>query len=98
MRLPAALILAAASAFCQQAQPPLPEGVYHAGNGVTRPTVVTKTDPEYAEEARIANMSATFMVSAIVGVDGKVRDVHVTRSVGLGMDEKAIQAVSTWQF
>src|ERR1700689_3689883 len=98
MRLPAALILACVGAFCQQVQTPLPEGVYRAGKGVTNPAVIGKTDPEYSEEARIANMSANIMVSAIVGVDGKVRDVQVTKSAGLGMDEKAIQAVSIWQF
>ena len=98
MRLPAALVLTCVCAFCQQIQTPLPEGVYRIGNGVTSPSVVSKFDPEYAEEARIAKMSGTVKLPAVVGVDGKARDVHVVKSVGLGPDEKAVEAVSTWRF
>jgi TonB family protein len=98
MLLPAALVLVCVSAFGQQAQTPLPDGVYRAGDGVTRPSVSRKTDPEYSEEARIAKMSGTVLISAIVGEDGKVRDIGVERSVGLGLDEKAVEAVRTWQF
>jgi TonB family protein len=98
MRLPAAVVLACASALSQQTQTPLPEGVYRTGNGVTQPSVIRKTDPEYAEEARIAQMSGTVMLSVIVGEDGNVRDIHVERPVGLGLDDKAIEAVRAWQF
>lgn len=98
MRLPAALILACISAFCQQAQAPLPEGVYRTGKGVTRPTVISKVDPQESEEARIAKISATILVSAIVGTDGNVRDIEVTKSAGLGLDEIATQALRTWRF
>ena len=98
MRLPAAIVLACISAFSQQEQAPLPEGVYRAGKGVTAPTIISKTDPQESEEARIAKMSATSMVSAIVGVDGKAGDVQVTRSAGLGLDEIAIQTVRAWRF
>ena len=34
----------------------------------------------------------------VVGPDGRVRDVKVQRSLGLGLDEKAIEAVKTWKF
>jgi len=77
---------------------PLPEGVYRAGNGVTQPSVITRTDPQYSEEARVAQMSGEVRVSAVVGVDGAASDVHVTKSVGLGLDEKAVEAVGTWRF
>jgi TonB family protein len=95
MRLLAAFVVACVCAFCQV---PIPEGVYRIGNGVTSPTVVSKTDPEYAEEARIANMAGTVKISTVVGVDGKVRDVQVVKSAGLGLDEKAVEAVRTWRF
>jgi TonB family protein len=103
MRLPAALILACISlacisAFCQQTQAPLPEGVYRAGKGVTAPIIISKTDPQESEEARIAKISATILVSAVVGTDGNVRDVEVTKSAGLGLDEIAIQTVRAWRF
>src|SRR5665213_767321 len=96
MRLPAALILACVSAFCQQA--PLPEGVYRAGNGVTPPSLIGKADPEYSREAKIAKMSGKVQVSLVIGEDGNQRDLRVTESPGLGLDEKAIEAVSKWRF
>jgi protein TonB len=33
-----------------------------------------------------------------VGPDGKPRDIHVSRTLGLGLDEKAIEAVNQWKF
>lgn len=98
MRWSAAILLVCVNAFCQQAQPPLPEGVYRAGKGVTPPTVISKVDPQESEEARIARISATIMVSAIVGTDGNVRDIEVTKPAGLGLDEIATQTVGAWRF
>jgi TonB family protein len=34
----------------------------------------------------------------IVGPDGRTRDIRVSRTLGLGLDEKAIEAVKTWRF
>ena len=76
---------------------PLPEGVYRPGKGVTSPEIVSHTDPEYSEEARIARLTGTVTLSFIVGEDGKVRDVHIATSPGLGLSEKAIEAVSSWR-
>ncbi len=93
-----ALILACGNAFSQQAQRPLPEGVYRPGNGVTLPKLVSHTEPEYSEEARIGRLTGTFTISFIVGEDGAVRDVRPVTSLGLGLEEKAIEAVSSWRF
>jgi TonB family protein len=98
MQLLAALVFICVCVFGQQAQAPLPEGIHRIGNGVTSPSVVSKTDPEYAEEARLAKMAGTVKISAVVGADGKVRDVQVVKSAGLGLDEKAVEAVRTWGF
>jgi TonB family protein len=98
MRLLTAVVLTCLSAICQQTQAPVPEGVYRVGNGVTQPSVISKTDPQYAEEARIAKMAGTVKISAVVGVDGTAHDVHVTKSAGLGLDEKAVEAVGMWRF
>jgi TonB family protein len=86
-------------AFGQEAQTLLPEGVYRVGNGVTAPSVVSKTDPEYSEEARLARLTGTVNLSLVVGDDGKARDVHAASpGLGLGLDEKAIEAVRQWRF
>jgi TonB family protein len=98
MRSSAAILLAGVSAFCQQAQPPLPEGVYRIGNGVTSPSLIGRTDPEYSREAKIAKMSGKVRISLVVGEDGMPRDIRVADSPGLGLEEKAIEAVSKWRF
>jgi TonB family protein len=95
MRVLAAVFLACVSAFAQQ---PSPDGTYRVGNGVTPPKVISKTDPEYAEEARLAKLNGSVLLSLIVGEDGKPRNIRVVRPLGLGLDEKAIEAVNTWQF
>jgi TonB family protein len=76
----------------------LPEGVYRAGNGVTRPEIVSTVGAQSSEEARLANLTGTVKISLIVGEDGGVSDVRALTSLGLGLDEAAIAAVSKWHF
>ena len=73
-------------------------GVFRVGGGVSAPKQIYSPDPEYSEEARKAKYQGTCVLSLIVGPDGKPRDIHVARSLGLGLDEKAIEAVTTWKF
>jgi TonB family protein len=73
-------------------------GVFSVGNGTTSPSVITKVDPEYSEEARKAKYSGSVMLSIIVNTDGKAEDIKVVKSLGMGLDEKAIEAVQKWRF
>jgi TonB family protein len=73
-------------------------GVYSVGNGTTAPSVLTKVDPEYSEEARKAKYSGSVMLSIVVNTDGKAEEIHVVKSLGMGLDEKAIEAVQKWRF
>jgi TonB family protein len=73
-------------------------GAYHVGGGVSAPSVIFDPSPEYSEEARKAKYQGTSVVSLIVGPDGLPRDIHISRSLGLGLDEKAIEAVKQWRF
>ncbi|HEY4365199.1 MAG TPA: TonB family protein [Bryobacteraceae bacterium] len=57
-----------------------------------------RTDPQYSEEALIAGLEGSVQVSASVAADGALKDLHVIRPLGLGLDEKALDAVSTWRF
>jgi periplasmic protein TonB len=55
-------------------------------------------DPAYSDEARKAKMQGLVTMRVLVGADGRVRDVQVTRGIGLGLDENAVRAVRAWQF
>ncbi len=73
-------------------------GVYRIGGGVSDPVPIFKPEPEYSEEARKAKFQGAVMLSIIIDADGKTRDVRVIRPLGLGLDEKAIEAVLKWRF
>ena len=73
-------------------------GVFRVGGGVSAPKAIYSPDPEYSEEARKAKYQGTCVLWLVVGPDGRPRDIRVSRTLGLGLDEKAIEAVKTWRF
>lgn len=73
-------------------------GTYSVGGGVSAPSVLFKVEPEYSEEARKAKFQGTVVLSIVVDPTGKARDIRVVRPLGLGLDEKAIEAVMKWRF
>jgi protein TonB len=72
--------------------------VYQPGGGVSTPRVLTKVDPDYSEDARKAKYQGTVLLSVVVDEHGIVRDIRVLRPLGLGLDQKAIEAVAQWKF
>ena|SRR5437868_8149833 len=66
--------------------------------GVTVPRAVYSPDPEYSDAARRAKVQGTVLLWAVVGADGRIHDVKVMRALGMGLDEKAMEAVRTWKF
>jgi protein TonB len=73
-------------------------GVYRIGGGVSAPTVLLKIEPEYSEEARKAKWQGTVVLSLIVDEKGMPEELKVVRALGLGLDQKAIEAVTKWRF
>ena len=73
-------------------------GIFNAGGGVTAPVLVLQVDPEYSDDARKAKYSGSVTLAIIVDTDGRPRDIRVTRSLGMGLDEKAIESVQKWRF
>jgi periplasmic protein TonB len=73
-------------------------GVFRVGGGVSAPRIVSDPEPEYSEEARKAKYQGVCVLWLVVGPDGRPRDIKVARSLGLGLDEKAIEAVKNWKF
>ena len=68
------------------------------GGPVTGPKLLHKVEPQYAEEARAAKYEGTVVLYIEVGPDGLAHNIHVIRSLGLGLDQKAMEAVEQWQF
>jgi TonB family protein len=73
-------------------------GIYRIGGGVSAPKIMYSPDPDYSEEARKSKYQGTVGLWMIVGPDGRPRDVKISRSLGMGLDEKAIAAVRQWKF
>ena len=73
-------------------------GPYHVGGGVSAPRTLYAPDPEYSEEARRAKVQGSVLLALIVGPDGNPHDLRLMRSLGMGLDEKALEAVRTWRF
>jgi protein TonB len=73
-------------------------GAYRIGGGVSAPSVLSKVEPEYSEEARKAKWQGAVVLSVIVDEFGRPKNVRVLHSLGLGLDQKAVEAVEQWRF
>jgi periplasmic protein TonB len=71
---------------------------YSPGNGVSIPRAIYSPEPEFSEEARRSKYQGEVTLLATIGADGRTRDLRVVRSLGMGLDEKAMEAVRTWRF
>jgi TonB family protein len=72
--------------------------VYKIGGGVSAPVPTYKPEPEYSEEARKAKWQGAVLLELVVDADGVPQNIRVIRSLGLGLDQKAIEAVQKWRF
>jgi protein TonB len=75
-----------------------PNAVYRAYGTVTTPLLIQSVEPEYTEAARNAKISGTVLVNLIVEPNGNPSHIRVIRGLGIGLDEKAIQAVQQYKF
>jgi TonB family protein len=71
---------------------------YSIGNGVSAPTVRKKVEPKYSKEGRDAGIRGEVWLTVVIDSKGEPRDVAVTRKLGYGLDEKAVDAVKEWLF
>jgi protein TonB len=71
---------------------------YHRGEGASDPAIISQVDPEFSEEARKAKFQGLCVLSIIVEPDGTPSNIRVSSSLGMGLDEKAIEAVKKWKF
>jgi periplasmic protein TonB len=64
----------------------------------TAPKVLYQVDPEFSEEARRAKFYGTVILVVDVDTTGRAVNFRVAKSLGLGLDEKAMEAVARWKF
>ena len=73
-------------------------GLYHVGGGVLAPQLIYGPDPEFSDEARKAKYQGVVVVNLIVDANGNPQRVRVIRPLGMGLDEKAVEAVRQYKF
>ncbi len=73
-------------------------GVMHIGGDVSSPVLVYEVEPEFSEAARKAKLSGNVVVYLWVDADGKPSHVRVVRGIGMGLDQKAVDAVRQYKF
>lgn len=73
-------------------------GVRRIGGGVSAPQLIFQVEPEFSEEARKAKVAGNVLVTLIVDAAGHPQRVRVLRGIGMGLDEKAVEAVRQYRF
>jgi periplasmic protein TonB len=74
-------------------------GAFRAGiNGVGVPVCLYCPIPQYSDEARKAKYQGTVVLQVTITTDGKAIGISVVKGPGLGLEEKAIEAVKGWKF
>ena len=78
---------------------PAPKGVARPGvNGTTLPACAYCPSPSYTDQARAAKLNGTVILQVVVTADGRAENIVVVKGPGMGLEEKAIEAVRSWQF
>lgn len=74
------------------------ETIYGIGDGVSMPIVLSRSEPEYTDEARAAGIEGTVVLEVVILRDGAVGPVTVVESLDPGLDRNAVAAVGQWRF
>src|SRR5271165_750812 len=77
---------------------PPPDGTYRVGGDVKPPKATYAPDPAYPDEARRAKYQAQVVLWLVVDTEGSPQRIRVQQAAGMGLDEKAIDAVQQWRF
>jgi TonB family protein len=72
--------------------------IFEVTAGVSQPVIAMQVLPEYSDEARSSRVQGSVEAVVVVLGDGKVAATEITKSLGYGLDEKAVAAVKQWRF
>ncbi|HLJ91005.1 MAG TPA: energy transducer TonB [Candidatus Angelobacter sp.] len=65
---------------------------------VTPPKLLYAPDPEFSDEARRSKYQGSVLLDVVIGTDGRIHNAKIARSLGMGLDEKALEKVKLWKF
>ena len=68
------------------------------GNGVTPPTVLSRVEPHYTQEARLARLNGVVVLQVVVKNDGTVDVIRVVQGLAHGLTDSAVEALKQWKF
>lgn len=74
------------------------DGLYRVGGRVSPPVPLNSVNAGYTDEARRAKYQGLCKVAVIVDAQGNPRNPRVIRGLGMGLNEKAMEAVSKYKF
>ncbi|HYL10831.1 MAG TPA: energy transducer TonB [Candidatus Acidoferrales bacterium] len=66
--------------------------------GASYPECVYCPRPGFTDEARQQKLQGTVMLEVVVTADGRAGNIRITKGLGLGLDERAVEAVRNWRF
>jgi TonB family protein len=74
-------------------------GVFQAGRGgVGEPECIYCPNPTFSDEAVKAKYQGPVLARVIINAEGRVVQAEIVKGLGLGLDERVLQAVRTWRF
>ncbi len=82
----------------QQSPDAAAHGVYKVGGDVSAPVLIHSVEPAYPDNASDTTVAATVQVTIWVDIHGNPNHVRVTHGLGMGLDQKAIEAVRQYKY
>ncbi len=73
-------------------------GLAQIGGRVSAPVVIHSVEAEFSDEARRAKYQGVCLISLIVDTQGNPQNIRIARALGMGLDEKAIEAIRQYKF
>jgi protein TonB len=73
-------------------------GLMSVGGGVSAPQLIHSVEPEFTDDARLANYQGSVSIKLIVDSQGNPQDVRLASHLGMGLEEKALEAVRQYKF
>lgn len=73
-------------------------GVMNVGGGVSAPELIHSVQPEFTSQARAARYQGVVSIQLIVDRNGNPEDLQIVKHLGMGLDQKALEAVRQYQF